>query len=324
MVRSLVTQLSHQCVRILPGFEALFSTCENGQRQPSLNALLNVLQELINDFPSTYFVIDALDECKNRGELMRIIKTISTWQSQGLHMLFTSRREGDIKLTLESILDSQNILCIQTDAVDHDIQLYVRQQLKDDESLRKWQTNDAIRKRIETSLREKAHGMFRLAACQLDILRRCRNRKQLLSALDSLPPDLDETYNRILGAIKGDDIIYAVRILRWLTFSLEPLSLLEVAEVVALDADRHPAFDRDEVLEDHSDILSICSSLVTTTVSRFRKEPVVLLAHYSVKEYLVSGRILDSEAKMYGMENALCHSTIAKCCIGYLLQFDTE
>jgi ankyrin repeat protein len=169
------------------------------------------------------------------------------------------------------------------------------------------------------------------------MIKRCRNRKQLDRDLETLPSDLDETYNRILETIKGDDIIYATRILRWLAFSRRPLTLAEVAEVAALDPDRRPAFDRDEVLEEHDDILAICSSLVTivaaeqtgtsqssTALSAGPAKLTVILAHYSVKEYLVSKRILESGMSKYGMEAASCHRIIARCCVQYLLQFDEE
>ena len=153
-----------------------------------------------------------------------------------------------------------------------------------------------------------------------------------MKALENLPPTLDETYNRILSTISAEDIPYATRILRWLAFSLRPLLLSEVSEVAALDAESSPGFDRDEVLEDPLDVLSICSSLVAVVnpisheipvLSSLPKEPVVLLAHYSVKEYLVSERILNSRASLYGMESILCHRIIAKGCIRYLLQFDS-
>jgi hypothetical protein len=48
-----------------------------------------------------------------------------------------------------------------------------------------------------------------------------------------------------------------MRILQWLTFSARPLSVREVAEVVAIDVSRDPAFDRDEVLEDPLEALNI-------------------------------------------------------------------
>jgi hypothetical protein len=156
---------------------------------------------------------------------------------------------------------------------------------------------------------------------------------------------LDETYNRILGAIKESDIPYALRILRWLAFSSRPMLLAEVAEIAAIDANRCPAFDRDEVLEDPLEVLSICSSLVTVIASDkldhyggsnvsdgesdvsggesdVSDGSILLLAHYSVKEYLVSQRILESKVRIYAMESALCRRSIAKCCLQYLLQFD--
>jgi hypothetical protein len=152
-----------------------------------------------------------------------------------------------------------------------------------------------------------------------------------LQALADLPPNLDETYNRILSAIEESDIPYALRILRWLAFSPRPLLLAEVAEIAAIDASRCPAFDRDEVLEDPLEVLSICSSLVTVAASDSVEHyemygvlhgPVLLLAHYSVKEYLVSQRILESNAYIYAMESTFCQRSIAKCCLQYLLQFN--
>ncbi|PSN62572.1 hypothetical protein BS50DRAFT_122517 [Corynespora cassiicola Philippines] len=322
MVRALVSYLLQQCVRVLPGLDKQFSSHRNRQEKLSLEILLGVLRELIDDFPSTYLVIDALDECGNRRQLMKILKTIFQWQAPGLHVILTSRREADISHTLEGIVDKDSILCIQTGAVDHDIGLYVRQQLEDDQSLQKWKPDD--KKLIETALTERSSGMFRLAACRLEILRECRNKRQLKQAISDLPPTLDETYNRILNAIKKSDVDYAVRILRWLAFSTRPLCLNEVAEVAALEADRCLAFDPEEVLEEPLEVLKICSSLVTIRPGGQPWEPpeTVALAHYSVKEYLVSDRILESEAKVYSMETILCQQIIAKCCIQYLLQFD--
>jgi ankyrin repeat protein len=167
-----------------------------------------------------------------------------------------------------------------------------------------------------------------------------------LRAIAELPPDLDEMYNRILGQIAKDDVPYAIRILRWLTFASRPLYLKEVAEVAALDPDYRPAFDRDEVLQDPAEVLAICSSLVTVVqepsmeyfdeendcyIGQYshnsvdlvgKSERVVVLAHYSVKEYLVSQRILESEAKLYGIDPDIGHKTLAKSCLLYMFQLD--
>lgn len=140
----------------------------------------------------------------------------------------------------------------------------------------------------------------------------------LRKTLATLPPTLDQTYDCILSAISEEDSDYAMRILQWLAFSERPLSVEEIAEVVALDTAREPAFDRDEVLEDPLEVLNICSSLVTVTVVMTRH--IVALAHYSVQEYLVSYRIKQGPAKQYAMEEVECQTSITKGCLKYLAQ----
>jgi ankyrin repeat protein len=145
----------------------------------------------------------------------------------------------------------------------------------------------------------------------------------LQEALTTLPPTLDATYDRILSAIREDDSDYAIRILRWLTFSARPLLIDEVAEIVAIDIKRDPAFDRNEALEDPLEILDICSNLITIIVDGRQHPPrhYISFAHYSVKQYLLSDRIWRGKLAKYGMQAADCHDAIATSCVGYLLQF---
>jgi ankyrin repeat protein len=144
----------------------------------------------------------------------------------------------------------------------------------------------------------------------------------LRKSLATLPATLDQTYDRILSAIHKDDAEYAISILRWLTFSARPLTVEEVAEVVAIDVARDPVFDRDEVLEDPLEVLDICSSLVTITVDEmdWREQKVVALAHYSVQEYLVSDRIKLGPAQRYSMQEVECHDAIATSSLKYLME----
>lgn len=172
-----------------------------------------------------------------------------------------------------------------------------------------------------TILADNEHR-FRWAVCQLDALGKCRSRAVLRKALTTLPPTLDQTYDRILSAISETDSNYAISILKWLAFAVRPLSVDEIAEVVAIDVKGKPLFDREEALEDPMDILSICSSLVTITEDETDETSgSVVLAHYSVKEYLVSDRIWRSPVACYGIREIECQDFIAKSCLGYLLQF---
>ncbi|RMZ73741.1 P-loop containing nucleoside triphosphate hydrolase [Pyrenophora seminiperda CCB06] len=72
----------------------------------------------------------------------------------------------------------------------------------------------------------------------------------LRKSLATWPQTLDQTYDRILTAISEEDSEYAMRILQWLTFSARLLSAEEIAEVVAIDVARDPAFDPNKVLGD--------------------------------------------------------------------------
>jgi len=129
----------------------------------------------------------------------------------------------------------------------------------------------------------------------------------------------------------------------------------EVAEIVAIDAGRETAFDEDEVLSDPLDICRICSSLVVVSggakwdenpdardskhgdeqnikadapdeddnpsLPPSQQQQFLLLAHHSVKEYLVSVRAHQGLAQQFSLQEAFSHNFIARCCLMYLLQF---
>ncbi|KAJ4330292.1 hypothetical protein N0V87_010137 [Didymella glomerata] len=313
MLRSLLSQLLQRSVTIPKGVDALFSACDNGQRQPSLHALLEVLPPVMQQFTHVYVVLDALDECTQRPELMDVLETVAGWQLDNMHLLMTSRKERDIESSLGSYVKEEDTICLQREVVDKDIQQYVQQRLSNDKTLAKWNKDAAVKQEIEDALICGARGM-------------CRNRAMLRKSLATLPQTLDQTYDRILTAISEEDAEYAMRILQWLTFSARPLSVEEVAEVVAIDVTGNRAFDRDEVLEDPLEALNICSSLVTVTTNKAgrRSSPAqrtIALAHYSVQEYLVSERIKQGQAKRFSMQDFDCHDTISKGCLIYLLQF---
>ncbi|CAI7598480.1 unnamed protein product [Penicillium manginii] len=89
-------------------------------------------------------------------------------------------------------------------------------------SLRKWQ---AHRAEIQSALSEGAQGVFRYVEFQLKDLQRCsRTKVHLSKRLQSLPKDLEETYDRTLCNIDEFCVDDARRILTSLCFSIEPLT----------------------------------------------------------------------------------------------------
>ncbi len=100
---------------------------------------------------------------------------------------------------------------------------------------------------------------FRWAACQLDVSSECRNVSKLHEALNTLPTTLDETYNRILSNIEPLYKPEVLHILQWLACSLRPLSLEEVAEIVAFDADNDNRFNGENRFAESEEVLAIYS-----------------------------------------------------------------
>jgi hypothetical protein len=160
MVRSLLCQLSQQCIKIPASLDALLPSCESGQRQASIHALMDALHSMIQDLPQVFIVLDALDECAQRVELMEMLETMMGWKVPNLHLLMTSRRELDIESSLKGFVDGQNRICLQSAIIDKDIQRYVRQRLSDDKRLRKWTKDASIMGQIETVLMSGAKGMY--------------------------------------------------------------------------------------------------------------------------------------------------------------------
>jgi Ankyrin repeats (3 copies) len=152
--------------------------------------------------------------------------------------------------------------------------------------------------------------------CQLDALGKCLNLPRLRKSLESLPDTLDGTYDRILCAIDKENSQDALKILQWLVYSARPLRIDEVVDAIAVYSDNDPRFDLESRLPDPQDLLTICSSLITIAGVEIR------LAHFSVKEYLISERIQNGPAYQYSIRERYANASIAETCLAYLLQFD--
>jgi len=139
-----------------------------------------------------------------------------------------------------------------------------------------------------------------------------------------LPKTLDETYTRILCSIDEDHYKYALKILQWLTYSLQPLELKQVAETVAIDIEGSPRFDPENRLPEPLEIVTICASLISLDDQNDENESktIVRLAHFSVKEYLISRRIRQSDAKQYSIREIDANISIYSDCIVYIMDAD--
>ena len=104
---------------------------------------------------------------------------------------------------------------------------------------------------------------FRWVALQLDAINKCKNTKELRTQLNSLPKGLDAIYTQIFERSECPDSIQ--KLMQWLVFSARPLTVVELAEVLAVDFNTGdvPLYDPDLRCKIPAVIWSICNGLVT-------------------------------------------------------------
>jgi hypothetical protein len=136
------------------------SSYESGHRLPLPDALLEVLYQMIQEFPQSFFLLDALDECTDRAELMKILEKRASWRFDNLPTMVTSRKERDIERSLRFLVRERSTICLQSNLADEDIRKYVLHRLFVHKDLEKWQKDPDIVYEIEAALTEGAHGMY--------------------------------------------------------------------------------------------------------------------------------------------------------------------
>ena len=113
---------------------------------------------------------------------------------------------------------------------------------------------------------------------------------------------------------------YAVTILRWLVHAFSPLRLGELAELFAVNVGGSPWFDPDARFLDYKDLLDICSGFVQMeNDTKPDGYTYVRLAHFSVKEYLVSDRTVTQGLQKFSIPLIQSHQQIAATCLAYML-----
>ena len=159
MIRSLILQLSSQFGSTPQSLKALHLSCMNGERQPTRGMLLATLHQMMESFEETFIILDALDECSERQELLEDIEEFNHWTDVNLHILSTSRREKDIEERIEPLAHDKGRKHIDSMHVNEDIRAYVHEKLQTDLKLKRWHKKPEVQQEIENALMDKADGM---------------------------------------------------------------------------------------------------------------------------------------------------------------------
>jgi hypothetical protein len=156
LVRSLIAQFAAPYGGVPATLTKLYQSCHDGRSQPSVQSLQSVLFTILESFDDIYIVLDALDECTERKDLLKWVKQMTSWKRSKLHFLTTSRPEEDIAKNLRSL--DPDYVDIKQDLITRDIKRYIDCVLDGNDAFNRW--NDEITENIKSKLLESAGGMF--------------------------------------------------------------------------------------------------------------------------------------------------------------------
>ncbi|KAJ7865042.1 ankyrin repeat-containing domain protein [Mycena olivaceomarginata] len=323
-LRRIILQLSAQSP---DGYRALNKhyTLSKGQTPPTYQDLQQVLRELLSGLKRTYIILDALDECED-GEITQLLHLVSElrgWTKTPLHLFLTSQPRA----FFSDFWDMNHHIYLRASITEHDIRLFVRSELRDNRKLKTWAARaDAVIDRVVL----KSNGMFRLAACLLLELSRCKRQNELDKTLADLPNDLVGIYDRLLQAIRPEDFVYVAAVFRWLVFSngsfiLPPffpgwLTLPMLADAVAFDFSdpAHLRYDP-SLRNDNANAIPEWLDGLTVIVGGSGGEQSLALAHASVRDYIISPQFYQKFD--FDLSSGPSHTCMAQSCIAYLLHF---
>jgi hypothetical protein len=134
--------------------------------EPTVASLLVALSDVLDNFDRVYLVLDALDECHNRPNLLNTLVNIATNNAfTKIQILALSRKEPEIERATTGIFA---VISLSNNRwVDEDIRAYIQSHISQDRKLNRWP--QSLKDEIEAALMKGAKGMYVLQSSEFII-----------------------------------------------------------------------------------------------------------------------------------------------------------
>jgi WD40 repeat protein len=247
-----------------------------------------------------YWVIDALDECKNDSELVPLL--VKAAETAMIRIFLTSRNRFEsygqaTHRSLEVISET-----IPQDSTKADIRLYLKANVDSLPAL--GPDKDEARDSTMEQILEKSSGCFLWVRLVLQELRRVHTAAEIRQVLEDVPCDMDKLYMRILDQMST--LPYGKRlakaILTWTVCSARPLSTDELYHALQIDIN-------DNIDRVQRSIASSCGQLVYVDANSR-----VQMVHQTARDFLLRS---DNESE-FAIDRRAGHKTLAMVCLKYL------
>ncbi|KAF4980537.1 hypothetical protein FZEAL_3472 [Fusarium zealandicum] len=319
ILQTMTAQLARQSQKAYTMLEAYHKEIQpiNGIHSgPTVSRLKEVIYQMVSCFEKVYIIIDGVDECAdNVRDVSTTLASIVDEPDSTVSLAILSRDEQVIREVIED-----SFVSIEIEAQRDDVRVYVEAEIEirvQSKQLRP--RNMALKDDILHALVDGNGGMFRWVSCQLDYLCELPRDKERREALKSLPPTLNETYQRILEHIelKNESVRLLVqRCLQGIAVAQPALTIWELQEAISIDEDT-AALDSESLI-DETTILQHCSSLVRMRGSHDADDCYIEFSHFSVAEYLHGPYLSGSDLEKYQISSSNASKTLAIACLRML------
>ncbi|KAK3896651.1 vegetative incompatibility protein [Staphylotrichum tortipilum] len=225
---------------------------------------------------TTYFLIDALDECvTDLPQLLELIAQKSSG-SPRVKWIVSSRDWPEIEERLETAIEKARLsLELNAQSVTAAVNVYIRHKVLYLSQLKQYDSKTETA--VQEYLSSNADGTFLWVALVCQALADPNVRRwHSLAKLRTFPPGLDSLYARMIEQIgHSQDAELCKQILAVATIVRRPLSLDELTSVVEMPDD---VSDDPRCLEE---IVKLCGSFLTL------REQTVYFVHQSAKDFLL-------------------------------------
>ena len=121
----------------------------------SLDESANIIIELVNPWPQTTIIIDALDECSEPYPLLRALQQVTEGSAGRVRLFVSSRMHVDVSNVLVDVLR----VIIQVEDTSTDLYKYVWKELKESKRRLLKGREPELEDRIVATLNSRAQGM---------------------------------------------------------------------------------------------------------------------------------------------------------------------
>lgn len=274
----------------------------------------------VTDSARIRLYIDALDECGEENAIKLVdyfdsITSESNVVDASLSICFSCRHyplvSSDVGLQI----------CVE-DEVNQDIEVYIQNVMW--RQIRDKSRADEARDEIMS----KSHGNFQWVVLVVPrVLQMCKRGRyrEIKKIIQAIPSDLGELYKSLLEEVTDVDLPRTLKLIQWICFAEEPLSLeeLRIATVVDMNTpyrsirecqeDEHYA-DTDEEMARR--VVDLSKGLAE--VREHNGKRVAQFNHQSVKDYVLQGGLQVLEKISSGSAAGRAHFQLSRSCIKYI------